>query len=231
MPLPKPAPASSQQQQGGSSSAKPGGLSGPTQQSGPRQKPESSVSSRCFTPPQRAVAAALMVVIRRAMEDGAEAAVAARLTLTTNNPATKHLLRMLPVDGPLPAMKKLEQRASSETLGSLTLLARQCAEAHCQALEVFTRSVQCTTRKAVAESIMAQDGVRERQHGKHLQRSNLAPGWLQQSVQAMQELGAQPSMSALILTFLNVYRLLLSNQKNGQAAMLLESDLDRMLPG
>ena len=228
-PLPEPAPASHQRQQIGTSPAEPGGSAGPAQQSGPRQKPERPASSRCFTPAQQAVAAALMVVMRRAMGDGEEAAIAARLTLVTNNPATHPLLQMLPTNGQVPTMKQIERRASVQTLQSLSKLAKQCAGARCQPLEVFTRSVQCTTRKAVTERIVAQEGVRERQQRKHLQRASLALSWRQQTEQALQELGAQQSMAALILTFLNVYGRLLSD--NNQAAVLAESDLDRMLPG
>ncbi|CAL5218565.1 g256 [Coccomyxa viridis] len=135
----------------------------PAEDSGSSQKQEGSAGSPRFTPAQQAVAAALMVVIKRAMENGKEAAMAAKMTLADKNPTTSLFLAMLLENGPLPTLKQIEQRASDELLESLTKLASQCAAAQCQPLEVFPRSMQCRARTPIANCIAVERDVYERQ--------------------------------------------------------------------
>ena len=128
--------------------------------------------SRRFTHAQRAVAVALMEVMQEAMRDSKEAAMAARLTLTNDNPAMRPFLAMMPENGPVPTVKQLEQRASDQLLESLTKLANQCAAAQCQPLEVFTRSMQSRVHMAAANSIAAMRGWYE-QHRQSWQQQQL----------------------------------------------------------
>ena len=141
-------------QQQGASSAGSGGSVILAEQLGLRKKQAGSASSRRFSLDQQAVAAALMVVLKRAMKDSKEAAIAAKQTLAANNPATSTLLKMLPDEGPLPTMQQVERKASKQLRESLAKLAKQCEAASCKPLEVFSRSVQCTTHKTGAPRIV-----------------------------------------------------------------------------
>ena len=161
------------------------------------------------------MAAALMVVIRRAMKDGRDAAIAAKQSLLSNNPATQPFLMMLPDDGPLPKMKHLEQQASEQLLRSLTTLTNQCDAAHCHALEVFTRSVHCTTHKAAMESLAIKGRIYQRQQqmeqldetlARRKRRLTTAPPVLE-CLKALQELGVPAHVAALTVTFMQTYRL------------------------
>ncbi|CAL5225617.1 g8472 [Coccomyxa viridis] len=70
-----------------------------------------------------------MVVLRRAMKGGTQAALAAALTLTSNNPATQPLLDML-LDYGLLCLHSASQAVQGSKL---------------PATEVFIRSMQCNT--------------------------------------------------------------------------------------
>ena len=199
------------------------------------QKREASAGGRKFTAEQQAVAAALMVVLKRAMKGGKEAAIAAKQVLVSNNVTTRHLLAMLPDEGQLPTMQQVQQEASAELLESLTKLARLCEAARCQPLEVFTRSVHCTTHSAALESIKAKGRVYEQQRmqrskatmARHNARLQSMPT-LQKAFDDLQQLGVQLNTARLpvVMTFLHVLRML-----HRDVAMLHRSDLEHMLPG
>ena len=84
------------------------------------QEQEGSAGSRRFTPAQQAVATALMVVVKRAMRDGKDALSAAKLTLGSNNQATRPFLQLLADNAPLSTMQEIEQRATDQLVDSLT---------------------------------------------------------------------------------------------------------------
>ena len=105
--------------------------------------------------------AALIAVLEKAVRDGVQETVAVKKNLISNNPATCPLLMMLPDKGTMPSMRHVERTAPCRVLDSLSLLAQQCAAAGCQPLEVFERSLECTSHRAALESkanggIMAQ---------------------------------------------------------------------------
>ena len=207
-----------------------GGPASHAQQLAARQNIAGSAGGRRFTPAQRAVAAALMVVVERAMKDGKDAACEAMLTLGTNSPATRFLLVMLPEEGALPTMKDLEREASELCHGSLTFLAKVCAEARCQPLEVFTRSVDCTACKAALQAMSAPDGGVCEKLKQTPQQPEIPPlSWFQETEQALQQLGAQQSMAVLILSFLKFYMNQMSDDKDTEEATRL--DIAHMLPG
>lgn len=203
------------------------------------RRQEGSASSRPFTQAQQAVAAALMVVLKRAMNNGREAAIAAKQILISNNPATRPFLMMLPDDGKFPTLKYVEQRAPARLLESLSLLADQCDLAGCQPLEVFTRSVQCTTHKAARESVAAKDVMHEKmqQLGMNLQQLKPKlhqPSWAAETVSSLTAFGLPDTLAVLIVVFLTTFRLLQSNDYVPATPPLQHhprTDLDHLLPG
>ena len=176
-----------------------------------------------------------MVVMKRAMTRGREAALNTRLTLIANNPVTAHLLAMLPDEGAFPTMQHVQQKACEHTLEWLTTLASQCAEAGCQPLEVFTRSVQCPWHEAAHGEMRAKrrthkGRVFERQQQAPQQHRDLPPSWYQDTEQALQRLGAQQSMAALIVSFLRLYDgCRISGAPDSTA--LMRVNITHMLPG
>ncbi|CAL5223079.1 g5538 [Coccomyxa viridis] len=192
-----------------------------------------------FTPAQQAVAAALMVVMMRAQKEGREAALAAKQTLVSNNPATQPFLDMLPDDGPLPTMQHVKQEASDQLLHSLTKLAKQCSAAHCQPLEVFTRSVLCTTHQIARESLATKGRYHQRQRQLQQLDKKLAQfksfltrdGPLMECLRGLEELGVPGHVATLTMSFLQIYRLLRDKKYWKQPATEHRSDLDHLLPG
>ena len=178
-----------------------------------------------------------MVVLKHAMRDGREAASVAKMTLLTNNFATRPMLGMLPDYGPLPAMQHIEQAASAEVLESLTKLADQCAAAQCQPLEVFARSVRCVTHRTAVESIAARGRVYERQQRFRVLAVAMArmeeqlqpPADAIEPVPQTQHERLQQRLEHLALTFLKTLQHLLTHDR--QPNTLHRADLDHMLPG
>ncbi|CAL5223081.1 g5540 [Coccomyxa viridis] len=197
-------------------------------------------SSKHFTPAQQAVAAALMVVMKRAMNEGREAAMTAKQALISNNPATQPFLMMLPDDGPLPTMQHVKQESSDELCDGLINLAKQCAAAHCQPLEVFTRSVQCTTHKTAMKSLASKGRMYHRQQQLH-QLDNILAQYKRQlsNVESISEClygviieqGVPESIAILTASFLQTYRLLRDTKYWYQPATEHRADLDHLLPG
>ena len=70
---------------------------------------------------------------------------------------------MLPDEGQLPQCSRCSKRLQLSFWRGLTKLARLCEAARCQPLEVFTRSVHCTTHSAALESMKAKGRVYEQQ--------------------------------------------------------------------
>ena len=206
---------------------------------GATQRQEGSASKRPFTQAQQAVAAALMVVLKRAIKNGREAAIAAKQILISNNPATRPFLMMLPDDGKFPTMKYVEQRAPARLQDSLSLLADQCDLAGFQPLEVFTRSVQCTTHKAARESVAAKGEMHERMQQLGMNLQNLKPrlhqpSWAAKTVSSLTAFGLPDALAVLIVVFLTTFRLLQSDDYVPATPPLQyhpRADLDHLLPG
>ena len=217
------------QQQQGIPSAGGEGSASHADHSGPLKKQAGSASSRRFSPAQQAVAAALMVVLKRAMQDGREAAIAAKLTLAANNPATSTLLKLLPDDGPLPTMQQVEQKASKRLRESLTKLAKQCESAGCKPLEVFTRSAQCTRSKEGPQRTVKGTMTSGQQYtpSNRLQLDSVFQG----SVQFLQQLGVQESVARFILTLMRFVAMQQSPANRTTELPVAESDPNHMLPG
>ena len=210
----EPAQAGHQQQQQAASSAKHEGSA--TQRSGSRQKQEGSAGSRRFTPAQQAVAAALVAVLKQAMTGGREAVNEAYETLLINNrttlPMALFICKLLLGEGLLPTMQMMEQRASVEIWQSLTILAEQCKAADLQPLEVFSRSVQCTMRKAKVNIINLK---------------YLLPGLSQ----GLQQLGAQKGLADLIEAYMEALAQRPYDDSIYNSINTLEICLHHMLPG
>ncbi|CAL5223206.1 g5681 [Coccomyxa viridis] len=100
-----------------------------TAESGQSQTQEGTAGSKRFTPAQQAVAAAVMVALSRAIKAGKMAALTAKMTLVSNDPATATLLNILPAEVPLPKIRHVEDKASERLLECLTQLAEQCKAA------------------------------------------------------------------------------------------------------
>ena len=194
-----------------------------------KQKQAGFAGSRRFTPAQQAVATALMEVMKRAIEDCSEAAHVARLTLLSNNTATQPLLNLIADSGPLPTTQHVEQTASVKVFDSLTTLARQCKAAQCQPLEVFSRSVQCTTRKAILDGMIADRAGYARQCEALQQRITLPPTVCPEDFQALQELGIKPTLAAPVVIFVHIRNLVAS--VDGGSTPLAQSFFSHMLPG
>lgn len=191
------------------------------------QKQATPAGGRRFTPAQQAVAAALMVVLKRANQ---ESAAIRPMALAANNEDTKPMLLGLMQAGlPFPALREVEQIASDKVLCSLARLAALCAEAKCQPLEVFTRSVQCTAHHAAQQSMCARNKDPEAQRHLRICRILLPASWCRECAQALQQLGVQKSMAALVVTFLQAYRRLLRNDY--AITVMARVALDHMLPG
>ena len=185
-------------------------------------------------PAQQGVAAALTMVLRRAMQDGKDAALAAKQTLICNNPATRHLLDMLPLEMPLPAMQQVEQDASDELLESLTSLAWHCAIAECQPLEVFTRSMECTTHKEIMDSISAKGAEYKRQKRMQQLKEFLAGPEFSveaagETVEAIRKLGGTSGIASVAVFFLQLFREAQCDEDPSRP--LRWSHLDHLLPG
>ena len=138
---------------------------------------------------------------------------------------------MLPVRAPLLTMEHIQREASDQVLESLTTLAAECAEAGCRPLEVFTRSAECSARcdavKATAHQLA---GPKRASQQKRVRYTKTDSRYRRQSERALQELGAQQSMAALIMTFLHVFSHLVNKHDERHTRMLC-SDMDQMLPG
>ena len=178
-----------------------------------------------------------MVVLKRAMKGGKKAALAAKQKLISNNPDTQPLLEMLPVDGPLPTMQRVKQQASERLLDSLTKLAEQCSAAQCQPLEVFTRSVQCTTHKSARESLAVKGRIYQRQQRLHqldralarLERELPTGSSIMHHHVGLRQQGVPPYVASLTANFLQYYGMLRAHCN--QPATEHRSDLDHLLPG
>ena len=196
-------------------------------EAGSGQEEATPAGGRRFTPAQQAVAAALMVVLKRANRDRA---AIRPMALAANNEDTKPMLIGLMQAGlPFPSLKEVEQVASDKVLCSLARLAALCAEAECQPLEVFTRSVQCTQHHAAQQSMCARNKDPEAQRQLRICRILLPTSWCRESARALQQLGVQKSMAALVVTFLQAYRRLLRDDY--AITVMARVALDHMLPG
>ena len=209
-------------------SAEHGASARPAAESGSSHKQEAPAGSRRFTPAQQAVATALMVVIKRALSNSKQSVCSAKCILEMNNPATSDFLRMLPDNGLLPAMKQVEERASAQLLESLTKLAKQCAAAQCQPLEVFTRSMQCDARVKELEHGGVQRGAYEWQQRKEQQRMPLLSSFLQGLAEGLQRKHWPQDMADLYVTFAQLMRLY---EHEAEATSYGPADLDHILPG
>ena len=170
-----------------------------------------------------------MVVMKRAKSGGEAAALVARDCLASNNPATKSLLKMLPGDGQFPTMQQVEQEASAQLLTSLTKLAKECAAASFQPLEVFTRSRQCTTRKSAVKVLDIVETGQERRLRTKQPVVTLSKEFCQKAARDLQKLGVQKSMADLIVTYLRAFTL--RRNAGNLTATLAEVELKHMLPG
>ena len=116
-------------------------------------------------------------------------------------------------------------------------MARQCEAAHCQPLEVFTRSAPCTTHKAAMESIATRGSIYHRQQrirrlSKTLTRPKGQMEWpetVKRPLQALEDLGVELNMAFLAVTFLCVFYIL--QIEPCLPVMLHRSDLEHVLPG
>ena len=232
------AEVSTQLQQQSASSARNDSSAILAEQLGLRKKQAGSASSRQFTPDQQAVAAALMVVIKRALKDGREAALTAKQTLMNNNPATRPFLKSLPADGLLPTLQHVEQQASKQLLEGLAKLAKQCKAADCPPLEVFTRSVQCTTHKTGEPRLQAFWSYVGAKGKVQSRLENFLQSKMPQMVrckdspelmQGLQQVGVQESVVHLMNTFIKFVKM--RQSPGNKPNMLVESDLNHMLPG
>ena len=177
-----------------------------------------------------------MTVLQRAMADGQESAVSAREVLISNNSLTRPLLLMVPDEGALPSMETLQQQASSRVFESLSKLAEQCTTAGFQPLEVFTRSVQCTTHNAALDSLAAKGHM----HKRLLLMADLSlnlestkgswedPGFSQACLQDMCKAGVYIGTAILALGFIGIYRAF--QKEDLYPERLHRADMD-MLPG
>ena len=215
--------ANSQQQQHNHSSAE---QSSAAEGSGSSQDQNGSAGSKLFTPGQQAVAAALMAVLTRAMEGGKKAALAAKGTLISNNPDTQPLLDVLPENGPLPTVQQIEQKASDQLMMSLTKLAKQCEAASCQPLELFTRSMQCNTRKAGVQKICISTSVHERQAQRNQAGMTLPDGWCSTCTRDLQQLGVPQRLADLMVAYVQVL-----GWQQSEGDETANPDLNHMLPG
>ena len=164
-----------------------------------------------------------MVVLKRAMNNGKEAALAAKHTLESNNPATQPLLDLLPDSEPLPTMQQVEQKASKQLLRSLTQLAEQCRAANFKPLEVFSRSVQCKRREAGTQGIRTNPRAKAK-----LDQLPLEAKWWEVAVRALQHLKVPQSVGDLIAAYLQI---LIWAQLNDMSVTMVELCLNHMLPG
>ena len=183
-----------------------------------------------LTPEQQKVAVALLVVIKRAFMNGEAAA-----NLMCNNSAVRSLverLLRLSKENAVLSLASFGCDATSEVLDSLTLLAKQCAAAGCQPLEVLAWSMQCDTHgKCISE-----EGSK---HGYFLdivadslaaaQAKRIEAGQPTGNITALVKLGVSQDVAALVACFLNAFRVL--NKEDADTWRGQRSDLDHMLPG
>ena len=172
----------------------------------------SGTAGKPLTAQQHTVVAALMVVMKRAMLEGHEAVLTAMTRLLCNNLYTVVVLEHLKDDlQQLPSIRSIEQALGEEGQDLVDLLARQCAAAGFQPLQVFTRSVQCGARTAckLGNSIAAANSpqraaaltrflqVREldRAFGEH----SLPPTWGQTTVSLLLRQGVARRVAELIM--------------------------------
>ena len=177
-----------------------------------------------LTPEQQKVAAALLVVINRAYMNEEDPS-----NLICNNSAKRCLverLSRLSKGNALLSLASFGRDAPSELLDSLTLLAKQCAAAGCQPLEVLTWSVQCDTHK----KCMSDEGsVHERLQLLDTVADSIA-GASTGNNTALVKLGVSQDVAALVACFLNTF-MVLHNEKIARTWREQRSDLDHMLPG
>lgn len=114
-------------------------------------------------------------------------------------------------------------------LESLSLLAKQCAAAGCQPLQVFTRSTQCATKKAAHDSIASQGSMHLRlQHMPHLGNSLMASvGSRTRSHEALVQLGCSLDLACVTAKVVNIVWILHSHSIHPRH----RSDVDHMIPG
>ena len=201
---------------------------------GPSQQQQGSAGSARFPSAQQEVAAGLMEVVKRPMQDGPQAVQAAKKTLISNNTATKPFLSALPAAAPLPTCKHVERGASAELLSSLSKLARQCAAARCQPLEVFSRSVQCTARAQPNPHMALLDRSANRGaydwDKRHIPEGPMlqTPTMVQDLARDLQQLEIQQSMAGLFNTF---WQVLVWYRLDKEAEPYIQHDLNHILPG
>ena len=174
--------------------------------SGSRAGGSQAVSRKPLTAQQHAVVAALMVVMKRAMLEGDEAPDI-RAHLICNN---KHTMIVLQYTSKrkLPSMKAVEHMLERGGQGSLDLLAKQCAAAGFQPLQVFTRSAQCG---AMAECRAANKGGEPLALDRHAQvaelhrklvEHGLPPTWISFTIDQLVQWGASACMAELVMFWL-----------------------------
>ena len=167
-----------------------------------------------------------MLVLKRAAKYGRDTALAAKRTLISNNPDTQPLLEMLPDDELVPTMQQIEQEAPGQLLESLTRLTKQCEESSVLPLELFTRSMQCTTRKAGVQKICVSTSVHAKQPGKDQPGIVLPDSWRPACMRDLQQLGVQQSLADLVVTYVEVLA-----QQQSEGDETAELDVNHMLPG
>ena len=177
--------------------------------SGSRAGGSQAVSRKPLTAQQHAVVAALMVVMKRAKLEG-DGAPDIRARLICNNMHTMIVLQYTSTKE-LPSMKAVEHMLKRDGQASLDLLAKQCAAAGFQPLQVFTRSMQCGT---MAECRAAYKGGEPLALARHtevaelhrvLVEHGLPPTWIRATVDQLVQLvrcGALACMAELVMFWL-----------------------------
>ena len=171
----------------------------------------SGTAGKPFTAQQHAVVAALMVVMKRAMREGHEAVLTAMTRLLCNNLYTVVVLELMGEDQELPSMKAIEQALLGEGQDLVDLLARQCAAADFQPLEVFTRSAQCGAMTAckLAHSIAVANSPQRAaaltrhylvaELEEHFEKHSLPPTWGNTTSNLLMRQGIPRGMAELVI--------------------------------
>ena len=215
-------------------------------------KPEAmsdSDSDECSPIPsrERNIAAALLVVLSKAAKDGRDAMAHVKEVLTSNMPRINLFLQLLPDEGELPSLKQL---AVPVTLRRWLLSAYEiCRTAECQPLEMFTRSILCTTHLAAMHTCNSGGFALRQQRlqaiGKSLSLS-VEPSEtdkilmkLHDRVKILAQHGVGPKLRVLMLVTLHETMILLDfdSKQSGAASVTagaassFTACIDHILPG
>ena len=197
-------------------------------------------------PEELAVASALVEVLNSAGREGRPNRMLTKKIMCSNNPIARGFIDLLPDQGQI-SLHSLSVGAGTQK--ALSVLSKQCEEAACEPVEVFTRSAACTRHLSALLRVESGGMVDRLQRLRarvlavidssisDSQNAHPATALFQRAEQLTQQGVSQPTCTAIAVVFMELLSMVTDDDKKrgfptmaGHASSFTAC-LDHMVPG